>query len=98
MAWKNFVTPLAMRSRRRVVATACVYGLSLAVRLSSTTGEEMEVPAARGICPMTSILISDGARSSYRNWPRPAQPIAFRNWALGSRSCSAACEDRCLRS
>src|SRR5207248_10079853 len=42
MIWKN---PLAITSRRRVVASAVIYGLSLAVRFTSATGEEVEVPA-----------------------------------------------------
>ena len=44
MIWKNFVSRLAITSRRRVLATAVVYGLSLAVRFTSATGEEMEIP------------------------------------------------------
>ena len=43
MIWKNFVSPLAVTSRRRVVATAPVYGLSLAVRFTSAAGEEVEI-------------------------------------------------------
>ena len=43
MSW-NFVSSLAIVPRRRVVATAIVYGLSLAVRFTSATGEEMEIP------------------------------------------------------
>ena len=42
---ENFVSRLAITSRRRVLATALVYGLSLAVRFTSATGEEMEIPA-----------------------------------------------------
>lgn len=92
MAWKNFVTPLAIRPRRKVVATALVYGLSLAVRFTSAAGEETEVPppAPRGAYPITSIMINDGGRT-FKDWPQP-QPIAFRSRALGSRACSAACD------
>ena len=45
MTWKNFVSRLAIAPRRRLVATAIVYGLSLAVRFTSATGEEVEIPA-----------------------------------------------------
>ena len=44
MIWKNFVSRLAITSRRRGLATAIVYGLSLAVRFTSATGEEVEIP------------------------------------------------------
>ena len=44
MIGKNFVSRLAITSKRRGLATAVVYGLSLAVRFTSATGEELEVP------------------------------------------------------
>jgi hypothetical protein len=76
MIWKSIVRPRAIASRRRFVATALVYGLSLAVRFTSAAGEETEVPpqAAQGTYPMTSIVINDGARTFYKDWPRLAQP------------------------
>ena len=94
MAWKNLIGPQAIASRRRVVASALMYGLSLTVRLTSPTGEEVEYPAqaAPGTHPMSSIMINDGGHL-FRNWPKPAHPIAFqRGWSLNSRSCRAACE------
>jgi hypothetical protein len=76
MIWKSIVRARAIAPRRRMVATALVYGLSMAVRFTSAAGEETEVPppAAQGIYPMTSITINDGGRTFYRDWPRPAQP------------------------
>jgi hypothetical protein len=76
MIWKSIVGPRAIASRRRFVATALVYGLSLAVRFTSAAGEQIEVPpqAAQGTYPITSIMINDGARTFYKDWPRPAQP------------------------
>ena len=64
MAWKNFVGPHAITSRRRVVASALMYGLSLTVRFTSATGEEMEIPAqaAQSTSPMISIMIKDGVQ------------------------------------
>jgi hypothetical protein len=95
MAWKNFVNPLAIRPRRKVVATALVYGLSLAVRFISAAGAGTEIApqAAQGINPMTSVVITDGGQIFWANWPsKPAQPLSFRNGALASRGCRAACE------
>ena len=93
MTW-NFVSSLAIAPRRRIVATAIVYGLSLAVRFTSVTGEEMEVPpqAVQSHVPMASIMFNDRARLS-NDWPlRPAQPIGFPRWVLGSRGCRGTCE------
>ena len=83
MTWKKFVIPLA--PRRRAVATAFIYGLSLAVRFTSAAGEEAEIPApaAQGFNPMTSIMINDGAQL----FRKPALPIALnRGWPLEPRS------------
>jgi hypothetical protein len=89
MAW-NFVSSLAIASRRKAVATALVYGLSLAVRFTSATGEQTEIPpqAVQRSNLITSIIINDGGQLFYKDWP-----IAFqRGWSLGSRGCGAACE------
>jgi hypothetical protein len=96
MAWKNLVSPFAITRRRRGLATALVYGLSLTVRFMSAAGEETETPAqaAQSTNPMTSIMINDGAQLFYKDWPpRSAQPIVFhRGSPLVSGSCRAACE------
>ena len=90
MAWKNLIGPCAITSRRRVVAGALMYGLSLTVRFTSPTGEETENPAqaAQAASPMLSIMIKDGA------WrPKPAYSIVLqRSSPLSSGSCRAACE------
>jgi len=91
MTWKNFVSPLAISARRKVVASAVVYGLSLAVRFTSATGEEAEIPpqALQRSNLMTSIMINDGGQLFHKDWP-----IAFQHgWSLGSRPCGAACEN-----
>jgi hypothetical protein len=75
MSW-NFVSPLAIARRLRFVATAIVHGLSLAIRFTSATGEEVEIPAQslQGINPVTSITTGDGARLPYTDWgPNSAQ-------------------------
>lgn len=88
---RNFVTSLAIAQRRRAVATAVVYGLSLAVRFTSAAGEETEIPpqALQRSNLITSIMINDGGRLFYKDWP-----VAFqRSWPLGSRGCGAACDN-----
>jgi hypothetical protein len=96
MIWKNFVNRLAITSRRKGVATALVYGLSLAVRFMSATGEEVEIPAqsAPQTHPVISIMTKDGAQLPYRDWgTHSAQPIVLRHgWPTGSGGCRSACE------
>jgi hypothetical protein len=72
MAWKNFVGPYAITSRRRVVASALLYGLSLTVRLTSATGEDTESPVqtAQIAHPMTSIMIKESAQIFSKDWAR----------------------------
>jgi len=93
MAWKNLVGPHAITSRRRVVASALMYGLSLTVRFTSATGEETETQAAQNAHPMLSIMIKDGVPLA-RNWPpKPVHAIVFQGGqSLRSNSCRAACE------
>ncbi|UPK35540.1 hypothetical protein IVB18_47660 [Bradyrhizobium sp. 186] len=95
MAWKNFVGPSAITSRRRIVASALMYGLSLTVRFTSTTSEETENPpqAAQSTGPMLSIMLKDGVPISTYWPPNPAHSIVFqRGQPLSSRGCRAACE------
>ena len=96
MAWKNLIGPCAITSRRRVVASALMYGLSLSVRFTSATGEEVEIPvqSVQRTNPVISIMARNGAQLPYQDWsPRSAQPIAFRQgWPLSSGGCRAACE------
>jgi len=89
MAWKNFISLPAINLRRRVIATALVYGLSLAVRFTSAAGEAVEIPApsVQRTNPVISIMTKDGAQLPYRDWG-PAQPIVFRHgWPLSSEDC-----------
>jgi hypothetical protein len=95
MTWKNIVGPHAITSRRRVVASALMYGLSLTVRFTSATGEETEnpPPAAQSTSPMLSIMLKDSVPIS-RYWPAKAtHSIVFqRGQPLSSSGCRAACE------
>ncbi|MBR0693964.1 hypothetical protein [Bradyrhizobium lablabi] len=90
MNWRKLGSSLAIARRRRVVATALLYGLSLTVRFTSAAGEEIEAPApaARGANPMMSIMINDGAQILHKDWLTSA---FHRGW-LGSRGCRAECE------
>jgi hypothetical protein len=84
MTRKSFVDLLAIAARRRAVATALVYGLSLGIRFTSATGEEVEIPAQslQRTNPATSIVTKDSAQPRYnsallmlfrRGWPlRPS--------------------------
>jgi len=93
MIWKNLVSPLAIAPRRRVVSSAIVYGLSLAIRFTSATGEEVEIPAQtlQRINPAMFITSKDGAPLPYADWGRDAaQPISFRyRWPLRVSSVSS---------
>jgi hypothetical protein len=72
-----FIGNSAIKPRRRVIATAIMYGLSLSVRLTSATGEEAEMPAQAGQGAMTSILINDNSRID-RDWlPDTVRPMVF---------------------
>jgi hypothetical protein len=95
MTWKNLVSPLAITPRRRVVASAVMYGLSLSVRFTSAAGEEVEIPAqsVQRTNPVISIMARNGAQLPYQDWsPMSAQPIAFRQGGpLSTGGCRAAC-------
>jgi hypothetical protein len=95
MAWNNLIAPHAITSRRRVVASALMYGLSLTVRFTSATGEETDNPAqaTQSINPMSSIMINDGVQI-FKNWPpKSTHSIVFQQgWPLNSKGCRAACE------
>ena len=81
MIGKNFASRLAIALPRRSLATAVVYGLSLAVRLTSATGEEAEIPplSAQQAHPLISIVTRDSARLPYQDWGRKSvQSVVFR--------------------
>ena len=88
MIWKTFVSRLAITSRRRCLATAVIYGLSLAVRFTSAAGEEVEIPpqSMQRAHPVISIMTMDRASLPYQDWVQgPAQPIVLRQgWRLTS--------------
>jgi hypothetical protein len=91
MIWKNFVNRLVITSRRRGLTTAVVYGLSLAVRFTSATGEEVEIPAqsVQRTRPAVSIMTGGAPQLPYYDWgPNAVQPIVFRHgWPPSSANC-----------
>ena len=94
MIGKSFVSRLAITSRRRGLATAVVYGLSLAVHFTSAAGEEVEIPpqSAQRAHPLISIMTRDSSRLPYEDWGRKSvQPVFFRQgWPSSSApSCIA---------
>jgi hypothetical protein len=90
MTWKILVALPAIVPRRRVIASALIYGLSLSVRFTSATGEQVEVPSLA----TASITARDDTPTAYNGWPlRPTEPIALQlGWPLVDRRCRAACE------
>ena len=84
MTWKTLVRQIAIRPRSRVIASTLVYGLSLAVRFTSATGEEVENPpqSLQGMGPAMSIVTNDGAQLPYVGWggPSATEPIFRRRW------------------
>lgn len=90
MTWMNFVSLVRIAPRRRMVASAIVYGLSLAVRFTSATGEEVEIPAqsVQNANAVMSIIDNDGASLAYAEWsPKAIEPLFFRHrWERPARS------------
>ena len=88
MAWTNSISRLANTSRRKVLATALMYGASMTVRSSSAAGEETKLtkyfPERND--PMTTVATKDGVQIFYKDWgPKTAQPIVFHHgWPLSS--------------
>lgn len=93
MTWKHPVALLAIAPRRRVIAAAIVYGLSLAVRFASATGEEVEIPPQylQSTNLAMSTMTKDGAQLPYADWsPDATQPIFFRHgWPLRASSIAS---------
>ncbi len=88
MIGNNFVSRLAIASSRKGLATAVVYGLSLAVRFTSAAGEEVQIPpqSAQHAHSLASIMASDGSRLPYQDWShKSVLPIVLRQgWPLAS--------------
>ena len=86
-----FVNKIAIGPRKRMIATALFYGLSLAVRFTSATGEEVEIPpqSLQRTNPEMYITADDGVPLPYADWgsPKVAEPAFFRRlWPLPASS------------
>jgi hypothetical protein len=94
MTWKSFISRQAITTRRRSLATATLYGLSLAVRFTSATGEEVEIPAhsVHSTRPLASVMTTDGSGLPYQDWGlKIAQPVVFRHGRPPSSPLSGGC-------
>ena len=93
MTWKNFVSRRLIATRRRTIATATLYGLSLAVRFTSATGEEVEIPPSsmHKTQPLVSIMSRSGPGLPYQDWgAMEPQPLVLR-YSLPPRSPLQRC-------
>ena len=91
MTWKHFINERMIASRRRGFATATLYGLSLAIRFTSATGEEVEIPAhdLYSAHKLVSIMRRDGSGLPYQDWgPQADQSVVFRQGRPPSSSLS----------
>jgi len=86
MVWKNSTGLLAARTRRSVLTSALMCGISSTFRFASAVGDEAHLPLSspERIDTMTSITTRDGIHLFYKDWgPRSAQPIVFHHgWPL----------------
>jgi hypothetical protein len=99
MIWKTFFSRLAITTRRRGLATAVIYGLSLAVRFTSAAGEEVEIPpqSVQRDHPVISILTRDSTSLPYQDWDRSlAQPIVLRKDLRMNSAMSAPSPPGCI--
>ena len=94
MIRKPLVSRLEITLRRRGLAAAVIYGLSLAVRFTSAAGEEVEIPAQslQRAHPVIAIMTEDRTSLPYRDWGRiPGQPIVLRQgWRMNSPTSTSA--------
>ena len=88
MLWNIAIGQLANTSRRSVLLTGLLSGISLTPRFSSAAGEETRIPAypAQRTDLMTTVVTKDGVQIFYKDWgPKAAQPIFFHHgWPLSS--------------
>ncbi len=88
MAWKIFSGPSAILSRRRVFASALLYGLTLTIRLTNPAGEEAEkppLPATQKSSALLSIMAHAGNPALTDRTFRSARPLV-------SRACRSGCD------
>jgi hypothetical protein len=72
MTWNSLVGPHAITSRRRVIASALMYGLSLTVRFTSPISETAGVPPQAAVNDGVQIIrMASPSRPApaYLGWP-----------------------------
>ena len=88
MIWNLAIGSLANTTRRSVLLTGLLSGISMTPRLSTAAGEEARLPAhpMQRNDPMTTVTTKDGVQIFYRDWgPKAAQPIVFHHgWPLSA--------------
>lgn len=82
MTWTSF----AIASRRRLIATALIYGVTLAVRMTSAVGEEGSVSVRAAQCAaLTSTYLNETSA-------KPASRMADIQGPTRDRTCRAGCQ------
>lgn len=97
MIWKRIVSPRATAPRRKMVASAIIYGLSLAVRFTSATGEQVEIAAQsmQTTNPVMSVITGANAPLPYADWGRnTARPAFISRAGLLPLSSMPGCQAR----
>src|SRR4051812_20942570 len=88
MTWNNPNSWIASTSRRKLLASALMYGVSLSVRSSSAAGNDADasISANRATDFTAFVTTRDGVQVFYKDWgPKSAQPIVFHHgWPLSS--------------
>ncbi len=88
MVCKKAIGQLVAPSRRSVLASAFMYGVSSTFHFSSAAGEQQNTSThhKQGIHTMTSMTTRDGVQLFYKDWgPTSAQPIVFHHgWPLSA--------------
>jgi non-heme chloroperoxidase len=88
MVFNKPIGLFAAPSRRSVLTSALMYGISSTFRFSSAAGEQTHIPtnSMQRIDAMTSITTRDGVHLFYKDWgPKSAQPIVFHHgWPLSA--------------
>jgi non-heme chloroperoxidase len=88
MQWHTAIGQVANLSRRNVLFTGVLSGISAMPRLSTAAGDEARIPShpAQRTDLMTTVTTKDGIQIFYKDWgPKTAQPIFFHHgWPLSS--------------
>jgi non-heme chloroperoxidase len=88
MLFNTAIEQVASLSRRNVLLTGLLSGISVTPRLSSAAGEETRIPTypAQRTDLMPSVTTKDGVQIFYKDWgSKAAQPIVFHHgWPLSA--------------